>query len=138
MLGAIIGDIVGSRFEWNNNKSKKFDFLTNKCFLTDDSVMSLAVAKAILDSNNKYENLSTKVVQCMQEIGRPYPYCGYGGMFNSWMYSDNPKPYKSYGNGAAMRVSACGFAGKSMDEVKSLSKKVTSVTHNHREGIKGA
>lgn len=138
MLGAIIGDIVGSRFEWDNIKTKEFDFLTYKCSVTDDSIMSLAVAKAILQCNGEYSALSKNAVKCMQEIGRPYPFCGYGGMFREWMYSDDPKPYGSYGNGAAMRVSACGFAATSMNEAIGLSRKVTEVTHNHPEGIKGA
>lgn len=138
MLGAIIGDIVGSRFEWSNNKTKEFDFLTPKCSVTDDSIMSLAVAKAIVDCHGDYSGLSAKAVQFMQTIGRPYPWCGYGGMFYQWMYSDNPEPYGSYGNGAAMRVSACRFAAASLDEAIILSKKVTEVTHNHPEGIKGA
>lgn len=138
MLGAIIGDIVGSRYEWNNNRSKEFDFLTDECFFTDDSVMSLAIAKAIMKSSYDYRDLSEKAVQCMQEVGRPYPDSGYGGSFYYWMYSDDPKPYNSYGNGAAMRVSACGFVANDMEEAKLLSQKVTSVTHNHPEGIKGA
>lgn len=138
MLGAIIGDIVGSRFEWDNIKTKEFDFLTYKCSVTDDSIMSLAVAKAIVQCNGDYSALSKNAVKYMQEIGRPYPFCGYGGMFRQWMYSDDPKPYGSYGNGAAMRVSACGFAATSMDEAIELSRKVTEVTHNHPEGIKGA
>ena len=138
MLGAIIGDIVGSRFEWHNNRNKEFDFLTHKCFFTDDSVMSLAVAKAILNCNGNYDNLSAESVATMQSIGRPYPSCGYGGSFYNWMYSDSPKPYGSYGNGAAMRVSACGFVASSLEEAIELSRKVTEVTHNHPEGIKGA
>lgn len=138
MLGAIIGDIVGSRFEWNNIKTKKFDFLTYKCSVTDDSIMSLAVAKAILECRSNYGRLGDHAVKCMQEVGRPYPNCGYGGMFRNWMYSDVPKPYGSFGNGAAMRVSACGFAAKTLAEVKLLSKAVTEVTHSHPEGIKGA
>ena len=138
MLGAIIGDIVGSRFEWHNNRNKKFDFLTHKCFFTDDSVMSLAVAKAILNCNGNYNNLSAEAIATMQSIGRPYPSCGYGGSFYNWMYSDSPKPYGSYGNGAAMRVSACGFVARSLEEAIELSRKVTEVTHNHPEGIKGA
>ena len=138
MLGAIIGDIVGSRFEWDNIKTKEFDFLTYKCSVTDDSIMSLAVAKAIVQCDGDYSALSKNAVKYMQEIGRPYPFCGYGGMFRQWMYSDDPKPYGSYGNGAAMRVSACGFAATSMDEAIELSRKVTEVTHNHPEGIKGA
>jgi type I restriction enzyme M protein len=138
MLGALIGDIVGSRFEWNNIKTKEFDFLTYRCSVTDDSIMSLAIAKAILDCNGDYDNLSKIAVNCMREIGRPYPDCGYGGMFSEWMYSDNPLPYNSYGNGAAMRISACGFVASTLEEAKLLSKQVTEVTHNHPEGIKGA
>ena len=138
MIGAIIGDIVGSRFEWNNIKTKEFEFLTHHCKVTDDSIMSLAVAKALLDCGGIYDNLGALTVSAMQEIGRPYPYCGYGGMFRRWIYSDNPAPYNSFGNGAAMRVSACGFAAKTLDEAITLSRKVTEVSHNHPEGIKGA
>lgn len=138
MLGAIVGDIVGSRFEWNNIKSKEFDFLTYKCFATDDSIMSLAIAQAILDCSGDYRKLGAAAVTRMQEIGRPYPSCGFGGMFYQWVYSDNPQPYSSFGNGAAMRVSACGFAARSLEEAISLSRAVTEVTHNHPEGIKGA
>lgn len=138
MLGAIIGDIVGSRFEWNNNRSKSFDFLTYKCFFTDDSIMSLAIAKAILDCKGDYSKLAENAIKDMQEIGRPYPNSGFGGMFYEWIYSDEPKPYNSYGNGAAMRVSACGFAANTLEEAKKLSYEVTKVTHGHPEGIKGA
>lgn len=138
MLGAIIGDIVGSRFEWNNIKTKEFDFFTYRCEFTDDSVMSLAVAQALLDCAGNHDKLGDFAVKAMQEVGRPYPNCGYGGMFRQWMYSDNPQPYNSFGNGAAMRVSACGFAAKTLEEAKILSRKVTEVTHNHPEGIKGA
>ena len=137
MLGAIIGDIVGSRFEWHNIKTKQFAFLTNKCFFTDDSVMSLAVAKAILECGHP-DRLPEHAIRCMQEIGRPYPDCGYGGSFYHWIYSDHPQPYNSYGNGAAMRVSACGFAASSTEEAIALSKAVTKVSHNHPEGLKGA
>jgi type I restriction enzyme M protein len=137
MLGAIIGDIVGSRFEWNNNRSKQFNFLTYKCSVTDDSIMSLAIAKALLESKADYGDLSENAVKHMQGIGRHYPDCGYGDRFRGWIHSDNPKPYESYGNGAAMRVSACGFVANSLEEAKQLSKAVTEVTHNHPEGLKG-
>ena len=90
MLGAIIGDIVGSRFEWHNIKTKEFDFLTYKCFPTDDSVMTLALAQAILVSKPDYSDLSKNAVECMQAVGRNYPDCGYGGKFRHWMFSDNP------------------------------------------------
>ena len=138
MLGAIIGDIVGSRFEWNNSKSKSFEFITDGCHITDDSIMTLAVARAILACNGRYDRLDEAAVVAMREIGRPYPHCGYGGKFQQWMYSDDPQPYNSFGNGAAMRVSPCGFAARSLDEVKLLARKVTEVSHNHPEGIKGA
>lgn len=138
MLGAIVGDIVGSRFEWNNIKTKEFDFFTKECFATDDSIMSLAVAQAILNCRSDYAQLGNVAVACMQEIGRPYPNCGFGGMFYGWIYSENPQPYHSFGNGAAMRVSACGFAANSLEETVFLSKAVTEVTHDHPEGIKGA
>ena len=138
MIGAIIGDIVGSRFECNNIKSKDFDLFSAGCFFTDDSVMTIAVADALIRAKGNLDILSEYAVESMQLIGRPFPDCGYGGSFYHWMYSDNPKPYGSYGNGAAMRVSACGFAAKSLEEAKALSKAVTEVTHNHPEGIKGA
>ncbi len=138
MLGAIIGDIVGSRFEWNNNKSKDFEFLPYKCSVTDDGIMSLAVAKAILESIGQPALLGETTVRCMQEVGRLYPDCGYDDMFRKWMYMDDPQPYQSFGNGAAMRVSACGFAAASLEEAAEFSRAVTEVTHNHPEGIKGA
>lgn len=138
MLGAIVGDIVGSRFEWNNNRSKKFDFLTYKCFATDDSIMSIAIAKAIIACNGDYSVLGSHAVLYMQKFGRKYPSAGYGGHFHQWLYEDKPQPYNSWGNGSAMRVSACGFAANSLEEAKYLSRSVTEVTHNHPEGIKGA
>jgi len=138
MIGAIIGDIVGSVYEWHNNRTKDFDFFTDRCFFTDDSVMSLAVAKALLDCDGDFADLGAATVKAMREVGQPYPNCGYGGRFYGWMYSDDPKPYGSFGNGAAMRVSACGFAANTLEEAKALSRKVTEVTHNHPEGLKGA
>ncbi len=138
MLGAIIGDIVGSRFEWNNHRDKDFEFLTYKCFPTDDSIMSLAIAQAILVSKPDHSDLSKNAIDCMQSVGRNYPDCGYGGSFYGWIFSNKPKPYKSYGNGAAMRVSAAGFAANNIEEAKELSRLVTEVSHNHPEGIKGA
>jgi len=138
VIGAIIGDIVGSRFEWNNHRSKDFELFTGECFATDDSIMTLAIGKALMESKSGWSDLGEQAVRCMQEVGRPYPRCGYGGRFWDWMYSDHPKPYNSFGNGAAMRVSACGFVARSLEEAKALSKAVTEVTHNHPEGLKGA
>ena len=140
MLGAIIGDIAGSRFEHHNNKSKDFEFLTNLkgCRPTDDSVLTLAIAQAILDYNGDCDNLSQQAVKSLQEFGRLYLRAGYGRRFRNWINESNPLPYSSWGNGSAMRVSPCGFAANSLDEVKALSKAVTEVTHNHPEGLKGA
>ena len=140
MIGAITGDIAGSRFEFHNRKSKDFELLSHKkhCHPTDDSIMTIAVGRAILDCSGNYEKLSEYTVKRMQEFGREYPHAGYGGTFYGWIFKNDPKPYNSWGNGAAMRVSACGFAGSSMEEVKALSYMVTSVTHDHPEGLKGA
>ena len=138
MIGSIIGDIVGSRFEWDNYRHKDFELFTSACFATDDSIMTLAIGKALMESKKDWSDLGEQAVRWMQEVGRPYPRCGYGGRFWDWMYSSNPQPYNSFGNGAAMRVSACGFVANSLEEAKKLSRAVTEVTHNHPEGLKGA
>ena len=138
MLGAIIGDIVGSRFERHNIKSKEFELFTSDCRLTDDSIMTLAVAQALLKCERDYSVLGEKAILYMQTIGRIYPNCGFGGNFLWWVLGDSPEPYNSYGNGAAMRVSPCAYAASSLKEVIELSRKVTEVSHNHPEGIKGA
>ncbi len=134
MLGAIIGDTVGSVYEFNNLKSKDFPFLTTKNRLTDDSIMSLAIAKALMQEGNLEEN----TVKCMQELGNRYPRAGYGGSFRGWLATPNPQPYNSWGNGSAMRVSPCADIAETLEEALELSNKVTGVTHNHPEGIKGA
>lgn len=123
MIGAIIGDIAGSRFEWDNYRAKDFDLLSDKCFFTDDSIMSLAVCDALLKTVPSYKGLSRQAVLSMQKIGRPYPQSGYGGSFYHWIYSDDPEPYGSFGNGAAMRVSACGWAGESSPKSGNFPKK---------------
>lgn len=138
MIGALIGDIAGSRFEWHNRKSKEFTIFHRDCRATDDSVMSLAVAKAILDCNGDYTDLPAKATAAMQQLGRAYPRAGYGGRFREWLKANNPQPYNSFGNGSAMRVGPCGYAAGSLEEAKELAAKVTEVTHNHPEGMKGA
>jgi ADP-ribosylglycohydrolase len=138
MLGAIVGDIVGSRFEFNNHRNKEFDLFGEGCHVTDDSIMTLAIAKAIMTCSDDRERLGGECVRTMQEIGRKYPNCGFGGLFYDWVFSDNPKPYNSYGNGAAMRVSPVGFIANSEREAEEIAEIVTEVTHNHEEGIKGA
>lgn len=138
MIGALAGDICGSRFEFNNYKGKDFELFDENCRPTDDSIMTLAVAQAILSSRPDFSDLSERAVEAMQTFGKKYPDAGYGGHFFQWIFSDNPLPYNSYGNGAAMRVSPCGFAAHSFDEAKRLSEEATCVTHNHPEGLKGA
>ena len=138
MLGAIIGDIVGSRFEWDNIKSKEFELFTPDCKLTDDSIMTLAVAGAIMFAEEKGHKLESAAVWYMQELGRRYFNCGYGRRFRQWLVDLKPKPYNSFGNGAAMRVSPCAYISNDLDDVKKAAIAVTAVTHNHPEGIKGA
>ena len=143
MLGAIIGDIIGSKYEFNNHRSKDFVLFAEDCFFTDDTVMTLAIAKAIQESDGDPGSLEQNVIRCMQEIGRPYPHCGYGGRFHGWIYSDDPRPYNSFGNGAAMRISACvdavrGVEKEDYDLLMHRVHVVTGVTHNHPEGLKGA
>ena len=140
MLGAIIGDIVGSVYERHNIKSKSFEFFSTRhpCRPTDDSIMTLAVANAILNAESYRLPLEKEAVKQMQMLGAMYPHAGYGGKFRYWLRDPNPLPYNSYGNGAAMRVSPCGFAAVSLADAISKADAVTKVTHNHPEGMKGA
>ena len=142
MIGAIVGDIAGSLYEFHNIKTKDFPLFAprhgREVRPTDDSVMTLAVTRALLDAANDPATLPAAAVRRLQEFGRRYPHAGYGGTFRRWLVADDPRPYNSWGNGAAMRVSACGWAAQSLDEALSLSDAVTGVTHNHPEGLKGA
>lgn len=138
MIGAIIGDIAGSRFEWRNHHDRNFDLFTDICAFTDDSVLTIAVARALMDPYDSPAELSDHTVARMRELGNLYPNRGFGGFFRLWLRADTPQPYNSFGNGAAMRVSACAWKANSLDEALRLSDAVTVVTHNHPEGIKGA
>jgi type I restriction enzyme M protein len=138
MIGAVAGDIIGSVYEFRNRKSKRFPLFGYGCSYTDDSVMTLALCDAILMSGDDRKDLSANAVRCMQDLGRRYPYCGFGGMFRRWLFSDDPAPYNSFGNGAAMRVSGAAYAGETLEEVLDIAVKITEVTHDHPEGIKGA
>lgn len=135
MFGAIIGDIVGSRFEFNNIRTKDFKLITNESDFTDDTVMTIAVWDMYL---NGYLRDKDKIIETFKKWGRKYPSRGYGGNFARWLFTDDVKPYRSYGNGSGMRISPIGLIAKSEEEVYELSYNVTSVTHNHPEGIKGA
>lgn len=138
MIGAIVGDVVGSRFEWHNCKSKKFKLFTKECRATDDSVMTLAVANAFLKTKDDYSALKERVIESMQKEGKLYPDAGYGHKFREWLKEDNPSPYGSFGNGAAMRISAPGYVGKTLEEVEYLSRVVTEVSHNHIDSLDAA
>lgn len=141
MYGAILGDIIGSPFEFDRGyKTKKFEFFTRGCGFTDDSVMTVAVAEALIavgpDADEK--EIEDAVVANMQDWGRRYPNAGYGGKFWHWLRDNKPKPYGSYGNGSAMRVSAAGWLYPTIERTREVARWTAAVTHNHPEGIKGA
>lgn len=141
MYGAMIGDYVGSIYEWNNIKTKDFPLVQEtKCFLTDDSYMTIAVAQACANwpKHHDLEAFTADVQFEMIRIGRTYPNEGYGGSFFRWLFSRRPRPYRSCGNGSAMRVSPCGFAADTLADAEALAEASAMPTHNHPEGIKGA
>ena len=139
MLGAIIGDIVGSVYEFSNYKHKDFLLFSPNCFFTDDTIMTVAVAEALRKTKKRgFKNLELQTVMELKRFGKLYPNASYGNSFRLWLGNKNYKPYSSFGNGAAMRVSSVAYYANSLEEVKELSKIVTGVTHNHPEGLKGA
>ncbi len=142
MLGAIVGDIVGSVYEWNNIKTKDFPLFRGDCFFTDDTVMTCAVAEAVMNGGGEND-----FIDAMKKYGRMYPNAGYGGRFGEWLISSDRKPYNSFGNGSAMRVSPCawvwdcGFTARTgmwPSNAMEMTRLCAAVTHNHPEGIKGA
>lgn len=147
MYGAFIGDIVGSKYEFHNIKTKNFPLFSQGCDYTDDTIMTAAVAKAIILSRKEQSEKSENgkcfhdfQIEVMQDFGRRYPNPtgAYGGSFAMWLRQAAPKPYGSYGNGSAMRVSPCGLAAVTIEEAKALARASACVSHNHPEGIKGA
>lgn len=132
MLGAIIGDIVGSRFEFNNTNRTDFELFTEESTFTDDTICTIAIADAILNKKSYKDSL---LEWCRKY---PNPKGAYGGSFARWIQSDDPQPYNSYGNGSAMRVSPVGWLFDDIDEVIKQAKQTAIVSHNHPEGIKGA
>ena len=139
MLGAIIGDIVGSIYEFESEKSKDFELFTPKSRLTDDSLMTLAVGCACTKADlNDEEDFKSWVIYYMRKIGREFPNAGYGYNFGMWLRSDVCGAYNSFGNGSAMRVSPVARVAQSLEEAEKLAKWSSEVTHNHPEGIKGA
>ena len=140
MLGALIGDYAGSRFEFTRYRIPyDFTFYEERDRFTDDTVMSIAVAEAIMNTRGKSdEEIKAELVSSMRKWGRRYPDAGYGGKFYDWIFSADPKPYFSFGNGSAMRVSSIGWLFDTMEETIRMAELSASVTHNHPEGIKGA
>ena len=130
MKGAIIGDIIGSRFERNNHKSKIFDLFNSDSRFTDDSVLTIAVANALLEGTSYEHNV--------KYFARQYPFAGYGGTFRKWMVGIINGPYNSWGNGSGMRVSPVAYAFDNVEEVLAEAENSAAITHNHPEGIKGA
>lgn len=130
MIGAIAGDIIGSVFEHHAIKSTQFPLFSRYSGFTDDTVLTVAIADSILKKVDYATSLKT--------FAQKYPYAGYGSSFFRWIFSSDSRPYNSWGNGSAMRVSPVGFAFDSMEDVLSEAKKSAEVTHNHPEGIKGA
>ena len=138
MYGAIIGDIAGSKYEWHSIKSKDFPLISEGCRFTDDTVMTVAVAKALLKAREEQRSFKEILVETMQDFGRRFPHAGYGGKFRQWIWAKDPEPYGSFGNGSAMRVSPCGLIAVTLEEALDLAKVSAEVTHDHPEGIKGA
>ena len=140
MIGAILGDMIGSPYEFDRSpKTKEFPLFSKHSEYTDDSVMTIAVADALLTTLGKAdEEIKTALVDSMQKWGKKYPDAGYGGMFYRWLHSKHPEPYGSYGNGSAMRVSAAGWLFVTLEETRHVARLTAEVTHNHPEGIKGA
>ena len=140
MIGAIIGDIVGDVYEFNNIKTKDFELFGERNNFTDDTVMTICVAKALTlwDRTGSLDDFKNILISTMHDIGNKYPHCGYGSHFAAWIYFKGTEPYNSWGNGSAMRVSPCGFFANSLEEAQELAMASAEITHNHPEGIKGA
>ena len=141
MYGAILGDIIGSPYEFDRGeKSKDFSLFSQFSEFTDDTVMTIAVAEALLDMQFAQDDDVTRdrLVRYLQAWGRKYPHAGYGVRFNRWLREPSPKPYNSWGNGSAMRVSAVGWLFDDLEMTRAMARLSAAVTHNHPEGIKGA
>lgn len=141
MYGAILGDIIGSPYEFDQGKkSKVFPLFSKHSAFTDDTVMTIAVADAFLNISLEMDIAEIKkvIVRSMQKFGKMYPYAGYGGMFRRWLKWDEPQPYGSFGNGSAMRVSSVAWLFRDLETVRHMARLSAAVSHNHPEGIKGA
>ena len=141
MIGAILGDMVGAPYEFDRgDKTKDFEMWIPRARFTDDTVMTVAVAEALLSvgKDAAEEEVKRAVINAMQDWGERYPYAGYGGRFSRWLISPDPQPYSSWGNGSAMRVSSVGWLYDSIERTREVARWTAEVTHNHPEGVKGA
>ena len=141
MYGAILGDIIGSRFEFDMSpKVKEFNLFDSASVFTDDSVMTIAIAEALINAGKDPDEEVAKrlMIHSMKKWGRAIPHAGYGGMFGSWLQSEKSEPYGSFGNGSAMRVSAAGWLYDTIEMTRKVARWTAEITHNHPEGIKGA
>ena len=141
MYGAILGDIIGSRFEFDRGPwTKEFELFTDECNWTDDSVMTIAVMEALMKAGKDapVEEIRRECVKSMQRWGRKYPNAGYGTRFIFWVHAKHPEPYNSWGNGSAMRVSGAGWLYDTIERTREVARATAEVSHNHPEGIKGA
>lgn len=139
MYGAILGDIIGSPYEFDmGDKTKDFPLFSEKSCFTDDTVMTIAVAEAFMGAPDDEDAIRRRLIQSMQKWGHRYPGAGYGGRFSGWLNSKDPQPYNSWGNGSAMRVAPVAWLYNDLDTVRRMAGISADVTHNHPEGIKGA
>lgn len=139
MLGAVIGDIVGSVYEWNGIKTVDFPFWGENAGFTDDTVMTVACADALMRTMGREpREVRAAVIERMQYWGRKYPDVGYGSRFSGWLWENSPRPYHSWGNGSAMRVSAAGWLYDTMEQTTAHARYTAEVSHDHPEGIRGA
>ncbi|MBP5433010.1 MAG: O-acetyl-ADP-ribose deacetylase [Ruminococcus sp.] len=140
MIGAILGDMIGAPYEFDRgNKTKEFPLFSKESEFTDDSVMTIAVAEALINTFGQSDDeIKTAVIDSMQKWGKRYPNAGYGGMFGRWLFAKEPKPYGSFGNGSAMRVTSVGWLYDDIETTRKMAALTAEVTHNHPEGIKGA
>ena len=141
MYGAILGDMIGSPYEFDRGKkTKEFPLFIRSSMFTDDSVMTIAVAEAFMEAEQgaSDDEIKQLLISNMRRWGRKYPYAGYGMRFSIWLAEPRPKPYASYGNGSAMRVSSAAWLFDDLDTVRKMARLSAEVTHSHPEGIKGA
>ena len=143
MIGAIVGDIIGSPYEHHNVKRKNFHLFTHRSRFTDDTVMTIAVAQALMVAResgvlNDEQSVKAMVVMSMHHWGLEYLHAGYSRRFKQWLVNDEIEPYYSYGNGSAMRVSPAGWIADDIETTRQIARWTAEVTHNHPEGVKGA